>query len=101
MAKSVRVGQVSDLKPGECKVVEADGKQIGLFNVGGKFYAIDNTCKHRGGPLGEGELEGPVVTCPWHGWQYDVTSGACKTNPAVTQTAFPVQVQGSDLVVEI
>lgn len=58
-------------------------------------------CPPRGGPLGDGSLEGPVVTCPWHGREFDVTTGACQTNPAVEQDAFPVQVQGSDLIVEI
>ena len=52
--------------------LQLDGKVIALANVGGKLYAINNVCLHRGGPLGEGELGGQVVTCPWHGWQYDV-----------------------------
>jgi len=72
MAEFVKVAQVSDLQPGAGKVVMVKDRAIALFNVDGTFYAIDNICLHRGGPLGEGELEGCVVTCPWHGWQYDV-----------------------------
>lgn len=101
MAKKIKVAQVSDLAPGEGKVVQADGENIALFNVEGRFYAIHNTCLHRGGPLGEGELDDTVVTCPWHGWQYDVTTGANVRNPAVQVAGFSVKVEGSDIVVEL
>ena len=97
----VKVAQVADLKPGECKTVNANGRDLALFNVDGKFHAIDNTCLHRGGPLGEGVLEGSVVTCPWHGWKFDVTSGACKMNPAKQVDSFKIEVQGGDVMVEI
>src|SRR5207244_2698616 len=63
----VRVGSASDVPVGEGRVIDAAGKTIALFNVGRRYYAIDNTCAHRGGPLGEGDLDGAVVTCPWHG----------------------------------
>ena len=62
MGTSTKVAEKADLKPGECKVVEAAGKTLALFNVDGTFYVLDNTCLHRGGPLGDGELEGPIVT---------------------------------------
>ena len=75
MAGFIKVAKVADLPEGSGKLIEAGGKQIALFNAGGKFFAIDNACKHRGGPLAEGELEGTTVTCPWHGWEYDVTTG--------------------------
>lgn len=101
MAKTIKVAQVSDLSPGEGKVVQADGQTIALFNVDGTFYACHNTCLHRGGPLGEGDLNSSVVTCPWHGWQYDVTSGANVRNPAVKVATFKVKVEGSDVLVEL
>ncbi|MFQ5658277.1 MAG: Rieske (2Fe-2S) protein [Candidatus Methylomirabilales bacterium] len=101
MAKMVKVAQVSDLSSGEGKVVQAEGQAIALFNVGGTFHAIDNTCLHRGGPLGEGQLEESVVTCPWHAWQYDVTTGANVNNPAVKVANFPVRVEGTDVLVEL
>ena len=56
MGALIKVADTAELKPGECKVVEAAGKVLALFNVGGTFYVLDNTCLHRGGPLGEGEL---------------------------------------------
>ena len=67
----------------------------------GTFYVLDNTCLHRGGPLGEGELEGPIVTCPWHGWRWDVTTGANTNNPAVKVACFPVKVEGTSVFVEV
>ncbi len=64
MADFVRVAKTTELEPGQGRLVEAKGKQIALFNVGGKFFAVDNTCTHRGGPLAEGEVSGHEVTCP-------------------------------------
>jgi len=101
MAKKIKVAQVSDLAPGKGKVVQADGEPIALFNVGGRFHAIHNTCLHRGGPLGEGELDDTMVTCPWHGWQYDVTTGANVRNPAVKVASLNVKVEGSDILIEL
>jgi nitrite reductase/ring-hydroxylating ferredoxin subunit len=97
----VRVGRSSDVPAGEGRVVEAGGRSLALFNVDGAYYAIDNSCAHRGGPLGEGELDGTVVTCPWHGWRWDVKSGANANNPAVTMVCFPVSVEAGDVFVEI
>ncbi len=97
----VKVAIKDELPDGEGRVVEAGGKTLAVFNVGGAYYAIDNTCTHRGGPLGEGELSGTVVTCPWHGWRWDVTTGANANNPAVKVACFPVSVEGSHLFVEL
>ena len=101
MAKVVKVAGVNDLSPGQGKVVHAEGQDLALFNVDGTFHAIHNTCLHRGGPLGDGELKGTTVTCPWHGWQYDVTTGNNVKNPAVTVASFPVNVEGSDVLIEL
>ncbi len=99
MAKVVKVAEVNDLSPGQGKVVHAEGQDIALFNVDGTFHAIHNTCLHRGGPLGDGGLEGTTVTCPWHGWRYDVTTGNNVKNPAVSVVSFPVKVEGADVLV--
>jgi nitrite reductase (NADH) small subunit len=101
MSNFVRVASVSELQPGQGKVVEAQGQAIALFNCAGSFYAIDNTCLHRGGPLGEGMLEGTTVTCPWHGWTYDVTTGVSPINPNICIKTYPVKVEGSDIHVSI
>jgi len=99
--RRVRVAAVGDVAAGEARVVEAAGKTLALFNVGGTYYAIDNACAHRGGPLGEGELDGRVVTCPWHAWHWDVTSGANVNNSAIKVGCYPVHVEGGAVFVEI
>ena len=96
-----KVAKRSEIPPGTGKVVEAGGKTLALFNCEGVFYAVDNTCVHRGGPLGEGSLSGTTVTCPWHGWGYDVATGACQTNPAAKVQRFDVTVEGDDLLVSL
>jgi len=101
MGKPAKIAEQGDLDPGQCRVVEVEGKTLAIFNVDGSFYAVDNTCLHRGGPLGEGELDGKIVTCPWHGWRYDVTTGANVNNPAVKVNCFPVKVEGTSVFVEV
>lgn len=101
MAERIKVGTRSDLAPGKCRMVEVDGRVFALFNVDGTYYATENTCPHSGGPLGEGDLDGSVVTCPWHGWQFDVTTGECLIRGNVRIGAFDVRVEGDDLFVEV
>ena len=96
-----KVAKASDIPAGSGKVVEIDGKAVALFHCDGMFYAMENTCKHRGGPLGEGALSGSTVTCPWHGWTYDVKTGACTMNPAITSQTFPVKVEGDEVFVSV
>ena len=101
MASFVKAAMTSSVPEGSGTVLELEGKTIALFQVNGKFYAIDNTCKHRGGPLGEGGLDGNVVTCPWHGFQFDVTTGNCATNPAIAQTCYNVKVEGENVLIQL
>ncbi|MBI4374390.1 MAG: Rieske 2Fe-2S domain-containing protein [Deltaproteobacteria bacterium] len=101
MGDFVKAISKSDVPVHEGRVVEVKGKQIALFNVEGKICAIDNTCIHRGGPLGEGSFDGTVVTCPWHGWQYDVTTGVSPVNPAAKVQTFPCKVEGNDVLIEV
>ena len=101
MPTLTKVAKTSEIPADSAKVVEAGGKAIAVFNVGGTFYATDNTCKHRGGPLGEGSLSGSTVTCPWHGWEYDVTSGACSMDESIKVQTYDVKVDGEDLLVAI
>jgi nitrite reductase (NADH) small subunit len=97
----VRVAKVADVAPGSIQQAEAGGRTIALSNVGGRFHAIDGTCLHRGGPLGEGTLEGTVVTCPWHGWQFDVITGKNPLNPAAAVGCFAVEVRGDEVFVDL
>ena len=97
----IKVATTGDISDGTGKVVEIEGKTIAVFNCGGKFYATTNTCPHRGGPLGEGQVEGSIVTCPWHGWEIEVASGRCLTNPAAAVASYPVEVNGEDILVTL
>jgi len=95
----VKVARKEELGPGTGKTVDVGGTPVALFNVGGSYYAVHNTCRHRGGPLGEGELSGSVVTCPWHGWRYDVTTGEKVANPEIRVEKFEVWIEGDDILV--
>ena len=101
MGELVKVASLDELQPGTGIVAEVGDKTLAVFNLDGNCYAIDNTCVHRGGPLGEGDLEGDVVTCPWHGWEYNVKTGACVNNPSACVAKYSVVVEGDDVKVEI
>jgi nitrite reductase (NADH) small subunit len=101
MGTFMKVAKVGEIAPGQGKTVEVAGRDVAIFNVNGSFHAIDNTCKHRGGPLGEGELDGTVVTCPLHAWTYDVTSGECFDDPSCAVEVFAVKIEGDDVLVEV
>lgn len=102
MSDRVKVCGVPDLQPGEGLQVEAGGRAIAVFNVDGEFYAIGGECTHQGGPLGEGELDGAIVTCPWHGATFDVTTGTVKSLPAPEdEESYEVTVEGDDVLVTI
>jgi NAD(P)H-dependent nitrite reductase small subunit len=96
-----KTAKLSDFKENTGLVVEIGGQQIALFKSEDGVYAIDNLCRHQGGPLGEGHLEGGVVTCPWHAWEYDVKTGACQSVPGVKQKSFPVRVEGEEVWVDV
>jgi nitrite reductase/ring-hydroxylating ferredoxin subunit len=101
MAEFVRVASASDIPVGQGRMFELNGKHVAVFNVDGQFHAIDNVCLHQGGPLAEGELDGCVVTCPWHGWTYDVTSGQSPDDPDTRVQRFDVKIEGSDVLVAV
>jgi nitrite reductase (NADH) small subunit len=102
MGKFVKVATTCAIAPGEGKLVDAAGKKIALFNVDGTFYAIDETCTHRGGPLSEGMLMGIEVTCPWHGAVFDVRTGSVLGPPAPKGVArYNVRVEGEGIEVEV
>jgi nitrite reductase (NADH) small subunit len=96
----LRTARKDEIPAGSIREFQVEGATIAVANVDGKFFAINNTCLHRGGPLAEGELNGKVVTCPWHGWQYDVTTGKLTMNPTVGVNCYPVEVRGDDVFVD-
>ena len=102
MGDWMTVAKRSEVKPGQAKAVQVKGQAVALFNVDGAFYAIEDACSHVGGPLSEGALSGTTVTCPWHGADFDVTSGKVLGPPAAEHLKrYPVQVQGDDVKLEI
>jgi nitrite reductase/ring-hydroxylating ferredoxin subunit len=93
------VALVSEVEPGRCKIVTARGREIGLFNVGGEIFAVNHVCPHRGGPLGEGRIAGTVVTCPWHGWTFDVRTGRPDHPGGHTVATYQVKVDDTTIYV--
>ena len=97
-----KVAETKELGPGTAKLVEIEGKEIALFNVDGSFYAIENTCTHAGGPLTDGEIEGDIVTCPWHGATHNIKTGEVLSAPAPSGVAcYSVRVREADIEIEV
>jgi nitrite reductase/ring-hydroxylating ferredoxin subunit len=102
MATFVKVATTNELPPGQSKLVEVHQKRIALFNLGGRYYAIDDMCPHRGGPLSEGELEGEAVVCPWHGAVFDLGTGQVERFPAAVGVAtYEVRVDGEEVAIAV
>ena len=97
----VRAGKTADVPPGTIREFQVAGKAVAVANVGGQFHALNNTCMHRGGPLADGPLEGNVVTCPWHGWEYDVTTGKVAKSASVGVESYAVEVRGDEIFVDL
>ena len=112
------VGRAADFPPGTHRVVEVDGREVGVFNLGGRLYGLLNRCAHQGGPLCAGRmvtgtlaadassdwhrqwvLDGEVIACPWHGLEYHVPTGQCLAYPRIRVRRYDVRVEGEDVVV--
>ena len=123
MARVV-VGKAAEIPPGGRKIiVPFRGRAgIGIFNVGGTFYALRNICPHKRGPLCTGEVagrshteappsltdgyvgyerDGEIIRCPWHAWQFDIATGQCLVDPAMRVKTYPIRVDGDELIVDI
>lgn len=101
MSQKYRVASASDLVVGKGIEVVAGDRVMALFQTESGLHAIDGVCAHAGGPVGKGMLNGSVVTCPWHGWQYDVTNGKHCLTPRICQQSFPTSIEGDDVFVEL
>ena len=94
MSDWVPVAKVSELAPGGHRVVDVDGAQVAVFNIGGEYYAIEDVCTHDGGQLTGGVVEGDQVVCPRHGARFCIKTGAALTAPAYEPIAkFPVRIE--------
>jgi nitrite reductase/ring-hydroxylating ferredoxin subunit len=99
MGQVIKVARKSDIPEGEGIAVTCGNERIALFNVAGDIHAVSDTCPHAGGPLSDGWLEGTEVTCPWHGWSFDVQyrdedprDGVCR---------YKVHIEGDDVTIEL
>jgi NAD(P)H-dependent nitrite reductase small subunit len=102
MGKLLTVAQAGDLPAGQGMCVEIEDLRIALFNVDGTIYAIDDECPHSGAPLSEGDLDGCVVTCPWHNASFDLADGRVLTPPAETGVStYPVVVEDDQIKLEL
>jgi nitrite reductase (NADH) small subunit len=101
MGKWMTVASAGQLKDGEGLVVPVATEEVALFRIEGRVYACTNVCPHRGGPLGDGSLDGKVVSCPWHGWEFNVTTGRMPVNPNVGVKTYPAQVVDGDVQIEV
>ncbi len=102
MTQFIKVTTTDELEDQQAKLVEVEGQKIALFRVGETFYALSDTCTHRGGPLSEGTVEGAEVTCPWHGARFDIKTGAVLGPPAGRGVrSYPVRVTGAGIEIEV
>ena len=119
MSSEYVVARVEELPVGTHKVVQAGGREIGIFNVGSRYYALPNNCPHQNGPLCEGATsgtvdanaetdwkatwvrEGEIVVCPWHTAEFDITTGRCLADPRRRLPTYEVHVVGSEIRVRM
>jgi len=101
MSELIPVAKTNEIPEGKSKVVTVNGKTIAIFHHDGKFYALDHTCAHRGGPLGDGFLEGNTVVCPWHGWEFDLETGQCMNMPGAFVAVYSVVVEGEEIKIQL
>ena len=117
MPREYTVGRAADIPEGNHRVVRAGNREVGVFNIGGRFHAIPNLCPHQRGPLCEGGIsgtidygphtgwkldwihEGEIVTCPWHSLEFHVPSGRCLALPHVILRTFEVRVHDEEVKV--
>jgi NAD(P)H-dependent nitrite reductase small subunit len=99
---AITVGRVEELPDGRGATVELkNGRELALYNVGGQFYAIENFCPHKGAPLADGSLCGHTVECDWHGWTFDVRTGACLNRPAQKIESYEVLIEDGWIKIKI
>ncbi len=97
----VTVGAVEAFPVGTVKAAKVAGKQVAICNDNGEFFAVKNDCPHKGGPLGQGWLNGAVVTCPWHRFRFDLRRGCSVTNEAMQVYTYPMRIEDGVLKIDI
>jgi nitrite reductase/ring-hydroxylating ferredoxin subunit len=97
----VKVAETNEITEGRSKIVNVAGKTVAVFRVKDQYFAISNNCLHRGGPLGEGEVRNYEITCPWHGWKYNLLDGAFSLIPTLKVKTYPVKEGPEGIYIEL
>ncbi len=101
MADFIDVGSTNDLPVGRTKLVVVNEQRLALCHTGAGFFALDNACPHRGGPLAEGDIIGNELVCPWHLWGFDVATGTCGGNLELSVGTHEVRIEGDRILVRL
>lgn len=101
MTHWIEAAKTAECPAGSCRELVVGDRIVALACIDGEFFALDGVCPHQGGPLGQGELVDGVITCPWHGWQFDMRSGRHLANPNLTQPRLAVRVEGGTVYVDV
>ena len=97
----IDAGPVADLPAGRAKAIDANGRRIALFHTVRGFFALDNTCPHRGGPLAEGDVIGDEIVCPWHLWGFELATGRCAGAPEVGVATHEVRIEEGRILIKV
>jgi nitrite reductase/ring-hydroxylating ferredoxin subunit len=101
MSDFTKISALSDLADNSIRAVEIGGKKLAVARIGDAVHVIDGTCCHKGGPLGDGTLNGTAVSCPWHGWRFDVSTGACLNNPAAKVPCYETKIENGQVLAKL
>jgi nitrite reductase (NADH) small subunit len=96
-----KVGSLTTLKAGQALSADIDGARVAVFLIDGKVVATTGKCPHAGGPLSAGTLCGAVLSCPWHGWSFDLTTGQCEEDPQIVLPLYSVHIEGDEVLVTL
>jgi nitrite reductase (NADH) small subunit len=100
MERFIDLAATSDLPAGRARAFTVGDRRIAVCHTAKGFFAVDNTCPHRGGPLGEGDVIGDEIVCPWHLWGFDVTSGLCPGNSDMSIATYEIRVENERILVK-
>ncbi len=101
MNEWIKIARLSEIQEGFGKYIELGEVQIALFLVAGQIYATDNLCPHQTGPLSAGDINGTLVTCPWHGWEFDISTGQCTHIPNTKVKIFETKIEGDNVHIKL
>ena len=101
MSEFQPVGRIAEFAAGQGRMVTVNGRHVALFRLGEEFFALDNMCLHRGGPLCDGQIKNDVVTCPWHFWSYEIRTGTMVQDPRVGVSRHEVRLDGELISVRL